>query len=75
VAKISGLGQTGQQFCQLFGTTIPFTPEQITALYRNHGAFVSAWGKATKDAVDAGFVVKEDGQLIRVVGVQAGIGK
>lgn len=73
VAKLSGLGQTGEQFCQLFGTTAPFTHDQLVSLYRNHGGFVSSWNQATQDAVKAGFVVREDAQHIRVVGAQSGI--
>lgn len=73
VAKLSGFGQSGQQFCQLFGTTVPFTHDQLVSLYGNHGGFVSAWNQATGDAVKAGFVVKEDAQHIRVVGALSGI--
>ena len=32
VAKLSGLGQTGAQFCALFGTTVPLTDAQLDAL-------------------------------------------
>jgi Alpha/beta hydrolase domain len=74
VAKLSGLGQSGSQFCVLFGTTTPFTPDQLAALYKNHEAFVSAWGDATQDAVKARFLVREDADLIRVVGAQSDIG-
>ena len=73
VAKLSGLGQSGQQFCQLFGTTAPFTHDQLVSLYPTHDAFVSSWNQATQDAVKAGFVAKEDAQNLRVVGAQSGI--
>ena len=73
VAKLSGFGQSGQQFCVLFGTTTPFTPEQLAALYGSHDGFVSKWNRATQDAVKAGFVVKEDGQDLRVVAAQSDI--
>lgn len=77
VAKLSGFGQTGNNapFCGSFGTTVPFTDDELEALYRNHGRFVSAWNRATKDALQAGFLVKEDAQDMKVVGAQSDIGK
>ncbi len=33
-------GRAGTQFCGLFGTTAPFTAEQLAALYGSHGGFV-----------------------------------
>jgi hypothetical protein len=75
VAKLSGLGQTGAQFCSLFGTTVPFTPEQLEALYGNHGRFVSAWSQATMRSLHAGFLRPEDAANILVVGAQSDIGK
>jgi hypothetical protein len=56
-----------------FGTTTPFTSEQLAALYTNHDGFVSAWNQATKDALSAGFLVREDAQHLRVVGAQSDI--
>ena len=73
VAKLSGLGQTGTQFCALFGTTTPFTQEQLAALYRNHGGFVRSWTRATLSASFAGFLRPEDAFNILVVGAQSDI--
>jgi hypothetical protein len=73
VARLSGLGQTGTTFCFLFGTTSPFTPEQLQAQYRTPGGFVWAWGRATWDATAAGFLVPEDAVDMFVVGAQAGV--
>jgi len=73
VAKLSGFGQTGQQFCVLFGTTVPFTQEQLAQLYGSHDGFVSVWNDATQVAVMAGYVVKEDAQHLRVVAAQSEI--
>jgi hypothetical protein len=75
VAKLSGLGQGGNQFCFLFGSTVPFTPDQLAALYKNHGAFASAWVRATKSARKGGFVVGADAREIIAAGVQSDIGK
>lgn len=76
VARINGLGQPPgglNQFCFLFGVTEPFTTAQLGALYRNHGGFVSAWNRATKDAVRAGFLLRADARHIGAVGAQSDI--
>jgi len=65
VATLSGLGQAGSQFCFLFGTTKPFTPQQLDALYSSHRDFVSKWNLATNDALAKGFLVREDAQHLR----------
>lgn len=72
VAKLSGLGQTGTQFCFLFGTTVPLTDAELTALYRHHGGFAAAWGRATLRSAAAGFLRPEDAFDI-LVGAQSDI--
>jgi Alpha/beta hydrolase domain len=69
VAKLSGLGQSGATFCVLVGTTAPFAPEQ----YRDHGGFLSAWNRATQDAVRAGFVLGRDAAHLRAVAAQSDV--
>jgi hypothetical protein len=72
IARLNGLGQPpAQQFCILFGITVPFTTEKLVELYGDHDGFVAAWNKATQKAVKAGFVLPEDAQDIRVVGAQS----
>ncbi|MFI9761277.1 alpha/beta hydrolase domain-containing protein [Streptomyces sp. NPDC051963] len=56
VATLSGLGQSGASFCFLFGTTIPFTAEKLSALYPTGAVFVRQWTAATVDGVVAGFI-------------------
>jgi hypothetical protein len=73
VAALGGVGQTGTPFCSIFGTTEPFSQQQLDALYRNHGYFVVAWGKATLRAAFSGFVRPEDAINMLVVGAQADI--
>ncbi len=74
VARLSGLGQTGgTQFCAIFGSTVPFTQEQLTTLYRNHGGFVVAWSRATFDAARAGFLLPGDALQLLVVGAQSDV--
>jgi hypothetical protein len=74
IARINGLGQPPgglNQFCFLFGITVPFTQAKLEELYVDHNGFVSAWNKSTQKAVKAGFVLPEDAQDIRVVGAQS----
>lgn len=80
VARLNGLGQPPPvpipgvpNFCFLFGITVPFTPAELTALYGDRDAWVSAWMKSTQDAVEAGFLLREDAQDIRVVGARSEI--
>ncbi|HZM38243.1 MAG TPA: alpha/beta hydrolase domain-containing protein [Acidimicrobiales bacterium] len=73
VATLGGLGQTGSPFCSLFGTTTPFTQQQLDTLYRNHGSFVVRWSAATFKALAAGFIRREDAVNMLAVGAQADI--
>lgn len=73
VAALSGLGQSGAQFCGSFGTTVPLTQAQLDALYATHGGFVSAWNRATQAALQAGFLVPEDARHMRVVVAESNI--
>lgn len=54
---------------------MPYTPEQLAALYENHGQFVSAWGQATKNLVKAGFLLKADETELTQSAVHSEIGK
>jgi hypothetical protein len=81
IAALGGIGNTPangatiSQFCGLFGSTVPFTPEQLDALYKNHGQFVSAWGQATRDLVKDGFLLKADEGELTQSAVHSHIGK
>lgn len=70
VATLSGFGQAGQQFCFLFGTTVPLTQEQLSASYGSHGGFVLAWARSTLDALHKGFLRPED--AVNIVAAGAG---
>ena len=69
-----GAGPIGQ-FCRLFGDTVPFTPEQLVSLYKNHGQFVAAWNQATQDAVQRGFLLGPDAQELKTATAQSDIAK
>lgn len=73
VAILSGLGQSGTSFCRIFGTTTPFSQEQLAELYRNHGGFVRAWSRATVRAFAAGYLRPEDAVDLLVVGARSDV--
>jgi hypothetical protein len=74
VAKLSGLGQTGGTgFCFIFGSTVPFTNQQLKARYRNDGGFARAWSRATWRATEAGFLRPRDALNLLAVGAQSDI--
>ena len=60
IATLGGLGQTGNAFCSLFGSTVPFDAVALKARYGSHDAFVTQWTTAMKKAVDAGVILQVD---------------
>ena len=50
---------TGEGFSRI-GKTEPFAPEVLASLYPSHDAFVKAFAHATKRAVAAGVILKDD---------------
>jgi hypothetical protein len=65
VSTLSGLGQAGASFCRLFGTTVPFTSQQLHTLYPTHRDFVVKWNAAVAAARTAGFLLPEDAVNLR----------
>ena len=61
-APVATLGALGNSpaFCTLFGTTVPFTSSQLTALYHNHAGFVLKWDLSTIKDLFAGYLVPAD---------------
>jgi hypothetical protein len=74
VATLSGLGQTGSNFCGIFGTTKPFDAATLAAKYPSYAAFVKAWNAATDRAVKAGFVLPADAKNIKAAAAQSTVG-
>jgi hypothetical protein len=74
IATYSGGGQSGAIACLLFGSTTPFDAVKLQTLYPTHRAFVSAFRKATTDAVRAGFLLKRDGKLLKKWAAQSDVG-
>jgi len=70
-------GGTGglSRFCILFGTTSPFTPSHLAALYPNHGRFVSQWSRAANRAVKAGYLLPADAEELTNSAAMSDIGR
>jgi hypothetical protein len=49
-------------FCRTFGSHVAFDGATLSALYRNHGTYVSKVSHATAETVWSGFVVPEDAE-------------
>jgi hypothetical protein len=81
IATLGGIGNTAansapiSQFCRLFGSTVPFTPAPLSALYKNHGQFVSAWSNDIQNLVNEGFLLQPDGVELQNAAGMSHIGK
>lgn len=74
IATIKGDGQTGSILCLLFGSTAKFDEAMLAALYPDHDAYVAAFNAATDDAVQAGFLVSTDAELMKTFAAESDIG-
>jgi Alpha/beta hydrolase domain len=74
VATLTGKSPGGSAFCFLFGTTTPFTAEQMQTLYPTHRAFVAAFTRSTNAARRAGFLVDADAKELVRAAKQSDIG-
>jgi hypothetical protein len=63
-ALLSGDSPGGSSFCFLFGKTILFDQETIDELYADHDAYVAAVEQSAQDALDMGFLLQPDVELI-----------
>ncbi len=65
IAILSGEGQTGGTLCSLFGTTHLLDGTQLGSLYPDHATFVSAVNTSADNAVNSGFLLQPDADLIK----------
>jgi hypothetical protein len=72
VAVLSGLGQTGNSFCGLFGTTTPMPVE--TYMPQGKAAFVDAWLASLDEAVTFGAILPADAEQLRLTVQNANLG-
>jgi hypothetical protein len=67
VARLSGLGQSGDSFCALFGTTVPLDGASPAAVHGDDPTFVARWAAATDAAVATGALLSTDGERLKAV--------
>ena len=65
----------GQNFCFLFGHTIPFDPARLASLYPSHQAFVSQFTKAVDALERAGYLLKPEADQARQAARESHIGR
>lgn len=56
----NGADNGGPAFCLLYGYFTPFDDATLHSLYPTHNAYVHAFKHATHEALEAGYIVKED---------------
>ena len=49
--------------------------DQLAALYKNHGQFVSQWGQSAQNAVKGGFLLQPDANELKNSAATSNIGK
>jgi hypothetical protein len=54
-------------FCQLFGSTTPFEPGRLTEMYVNPAGYRERFNRSLDEAIDAGFVLRPEGETWRKV--------
>ncbi|MDM8001226.1 MAG: alpha/beta hydrolase domain-containing protein [Dehalococcoidia bacterium] len=75
IAKLSGLGQPAVPLVNsLFGTTELFDDAVLSELYPDHQAYVTAVANSTDAAIRLGFLMPEDGELIKAAAAASRIG-
>lgn len=53
---------SGQQFCILFGSHVPFDSATLTALYPTHEEYVEAFNEAVQENLEAGYILSVDAE-------------
>lgn len=74
IAVLSGEGQDGQILCRTYGTTELFGEETLNSLYSSHNAFFNLFSDSVDDAVEKGFLLYPDGELIKSWAASADLG-
>ncbi len=52
-------------FCQLFGSSTPFSSEVLHTLYTDHADYLARYSQAADDFVGTGFILAEDAERLK----------
>ncbi|MFG2245987.1 alpha/beta hydrolase domain-containing protein [Spirillospora sp. NPDC048823] len=66
---------SGETFCFLFGTHVPFDDAQLGSLYPSHGRYVAAVSKADVRNVRNGYLLPADARQNRIDAIRSDVGK
>jgi hypothetical protein len=64
-AAPSGAPASQAFLCALSGRTLPYSDAQLAELYPTAGDYVARFGAAADQAVDAGFLLPEDAEVLK----------
>jgi hypothetical protein len=65
----------GSGKCWLWGSTIPFSPERMKSLYKNHRQYVNKVAQAVDDLVRNGWVTPEDARRMKTAAARSSVPK
>ncbi len=74
IATLSGEAASWSLVCLIFGTTVPFDCAKLASLYPDRDAYVSAFTAATDHAVEDGFILPADAELMKAAAATFDIG-
>ncbi len=66
---------SGPQLCIFTGSFMMFTPEELDALYPNHGKYVNPVSKASNNLRKVGFLLPADAEAIKSRAAESDIGQ
>jgi hypothetical protein len=74
ISVLTGKSPSTEVICVLFGSTTPFTPEQLSARYPAHEAYVEQVTASAQQAVDDGFLLPRHAKaMVELAGLQADV--
>lgn len=74
IATLSGTNETPSVICSLFGSTTPFSAEELAARYGDTDAYAAKVEASAQDAVDAGFLLPRHAKAMVAAANQVEIG-
>ena len=65
VSALSGEAPPGaSRLCSLFGSTVPFEPATLVALYGDKGAYLAAYEDSLEPTIASGFLLESDREAL-----------
>jgi len=74
VAMNSGVN-SGEQFCRIYGSHVPFADSTLARLYPTHAAYVTAVERAANDAARAGYITRDAAARIVAEAERSNLGR